>query len=130
MRIPTHNKTKPNPWPVQYTLTNLSTCPNTVKLTQPRIHPNLLNPKPKPQPRFSITVPAVKALDTLHHSSSLHYNSKFMPCSCTPTTLTLFSIVPKVSVPVRDTHACTALKKKYNTAADDLQKQVALEKKM
>ncbi len=86
MRIPTHNSTKPNPGPIQYTLANLSTCTNEAKLTQPRIRPNILL-NPTPQPRFSITIP-IKALDTLHYSGSLHYNSTIMPCSGTSTTQT------------------------------------------
>jgi hypothetical protein len=126
MRIPTHNSTKPDPGPIQYTLTNLSTCTNKEKLTQPQIRPNILL-NPMPQPRFSITVP-IKVSDTLHHSGSLHYNPTIMPCSGTSTTQALFSTMAKA--PTHGTRARTALKKKNDTAADDLQKQVALKKKM
>ena len=117
----THNKTQPDPRPTQYTLTNLpTTCTNKIKLTtQPRIRPNILNPKL--QIRVPITV-TVKATDnTRHHSGSLHYYPKFAPCCCTSTTQALSSIMPKVPRP-------GSLKKKNDTAADDLQKLVDGEK--
>jgi hypothetical protein len=41
---PPITKKQPDPWPTQYTLTNLPTCTNKAKLTQPRICPIILNP--------------------------------------------------------------------------------------
>jgi hypothetical protein len=125
----THNKTQPDPRPTQYTLTTLPTwCTNKVKVTtQPRICPNISNPKL--QLRVLITVP-VKATDNTHHQSgSLHYNPKFTSCCCTSTPQTLSPIMMKL--PVHGTRSRTGSLKKKNdtaTAADDLQKLVDREK--
>ena len=124
IRTHTHNKTQPDPRSTQYTLTNLPTwCTNKVKITtQPGICHNSIS-NPKLQLRALTTVP-VKAKDnTHHHSGSLHYNPKFTPCCCMSTTQTSSPIMTKL--PVHGTRSRTgSLKKKNDTAADDLQKLV------
>ncbi len=70
---------------------------------------------------------SVKALETCLCFGSLLSNSKIKPYYCTPTTQ-ISSIMAKALVHNIRTH--TALKKKNDTAADNLQKQVVLGKKM
>jgi hypothetical protein len=126
MRIPTHNSTKPDPGPIQYTLTNSLHMHQRSK-TNSAMNP----PQHIVEPHAPVQIlnhGTNKASDTLHHSGSHHYNSTITPCSGTLTTQTLFSTMAKA--PMHGIRARTALKKKNNTAADDLQKQVALEKKM
>ena len=78
-------------------------------------------------------------VNKLWHSGSLHYNPKFTPCCCTPTTqaqppLPRLSTMTKAlttmtKTTVHSTRARSAVKKKNDAAADDLQKIVAAEKK-
>ena len=137
----THNKIQPDPWPTQYTLTNLPTwCTNKEKVTtQPRIHPNsILNPKL--QLGGPTTVP-VKATDnTHHHSGSLHYNSKVTPRCCTlmtqahpplPRSSTMMKALTTLTkTTIYSTRARSAMKKKNDATADNLQKIVAAEKEV
>jgi hypothetical protein len=70
---------------------------------------------------------SVKAVDTLHLSDSLYSTSMITPYSCTLTAPPSSSIMPKA--PVFSTCARAALKKTNVTTAEDLMKQITMEKK-